>query len=150
MFTMTILVTGGAGYIGSHTCVELLDAGYDVVVVDNLSNSSRESLRRVEEITGKTVAFHPVDICDRVGLSKVFERYNIEAVVHFAGLKAVGESVSQPLFRSYPRRSAFEFMSTRVYPSQSASRQSASIRFNSWICVNPCQSELRWRQKRKI
>jgi UDP-glucose 4-epimerase len=94
---MTILVTGGAGYIGSHTCVELLDAGYDVVVVDNLSNSSRESLRRVEEISGKTVAFHPVDICDRVGLSNVFERYDIEAVVHFAGLKAVGESVSQPL-----------------------------------------------------
>lgn len=94
---MAVLVTGGAGYIGSHTCVELLEAGYEVVVVDNLSNSRRESLRRVEAITGKKVAFHPVDICDRVGLGSVFERYDIEAVVHFAGLKSVGESVAQPL-----------------------------------------------------
>ncbi len=94
---MAILVTGGAGYIGSHTCIELLEAGYDVVVVDNLSNSRKEAIRRVEEISGKTIAFHPVDICDRVGLASVFGRYDIEAVVHFAGLKAVGESVSQPL-----------------------------------------------------
>lgn len=94
---MNVLVTGGAGYIGSHTCVELLNANHDVVVVDNLSNSHSESLRRVEEITGRSVSFHQVDICDRVGLKAVFEQQSIDAVIHFAGLKAVGESVSQPL-----------------------------------------------------
>jgi UDP-glucose 4-epimerase len=93
-----ILVTGGAGYIGSHTCVELLGAGYDVVVVDNLCNSKVESLRRVEEIAGrKLLAFHELDVCDREALTVVFESHKIDAVIHFAGLKAVGESVSQPL-----------------------------------------------------
>ncbi len=94
---MAILVTGGAGYIGSHTCVELLNAGYDVVVVDNLSNSSSESLRRVEKITGKTPRFYQVDILDREGLEDVFSKETIESVIHFAGLKAVGESVAKPL-----------------------------------------------------
>jgi len=94
---MRILVTGGAGYIGSHTCVELLQAGYDVVVVDNLSNSKEEALRRVEEISGKRVEFHKVDLLDEAGLEAVFTRSPVEAVVHFAGLKAVGESVAQPL-----------------------------------------------------
>lgn len=93
----TILVTGGAGYIGSHTCLELLNEGYAVVVVDNLDNSSREALTRVEAITGKTVAFYPVDVCDREALRGVFQRHAIDAVIHFAGLKAVGESVAQPL-----------------------------------------------------
>jgi UDP-glucose 4-epimerase len=94
---MRILVTGGAGYIGSHTCVELLQAGYEVVVVDNLSNSKEEALRRVEEIAGKRVEFHKVDLLDEAGLEAVFTRNPVEAVVHFAGLKAVGESVAQPL-----------------------------------------------------
>ncbi len=93
---MAILVTGGAGYIGSHTCVELLNAGYEVVVVDNLSNSSQESLRRVEEITGKKLTFYEVDILDRSRLERVFGAQQIDSVIHFAGLKAVGESVSKP------------------------------------------------------
>lgn len=94
---MSILVTGGAGYIGSHTCVELLKAGYEVVVVDNLSNSKFESLRRVQAITGKKVDFHQVDLLDRENLGAVFARAGVEAVIHFAGLKAVGESVAQPM-----------------------------------------------------
>ena len=92
-----ILVTGGAGYIGSHTVVELLDAGYEVVVVDNLSNSSKESLKRVEEITGKSVSFYENDIADMDAMDKIFSENDIDAVIHFAGLKAVGESVEKPL-----------------------------------------------------
>lgn len=92
-----ILVTGGAGFIGSHTCVELLESGYDVVVVDNLSNSSEESLKRVETITGKKVKFYQADIADKAVMSKIFEENDIYGVVHFAGLKAVGESVEKPL-----------------------------------------------------
>ena len=94
---MKILVTGGAGYIGSHTCVELLNSGYEVVVVDNLCNSSRESLNRVKTITGKSVSFYKQDILDESGLSRVFDEHDIDAVIHFAGLKAVGESVEKPL-----------------------------------------------------
>lgn len=94
---MKILVTGGAGYIGSHTCVELLDAGHDVVVVDNLCNSKKESLRRVEELSGKSLEFHKVDLLDRAALEKIFDDNDINAVIHFAGLKAVGESVKVPL-----------------------------------------------------
>ena len=94
---MKILVTGGAGYIGSHTCLELLQAGYEVVVVDNLSNSKEESLKRVQELAGKTLEFHKVDLLDKEALKAVFDRASIEAVVHFAGLKAVGESVTIPL-----------------------------------------------------
>ena len=94
---MSILVAGGAGYIGSHTCVELLEAGYDVVVVDNLYNSSEESLKRVEKITGKTVTFYEADILDRDALNKIFDAHEIEAVIHFAGYKAVGESVAKPI-----------------------------------------------------
>ncbi|MCI9162408.1 MAG: UDP-glucose 4-epimerase GalE [Lachnospiraceae bacterium] len=93
----TILVTGGAGYIGSHTCVELLNAGYDVVVVDNLCNSCKESLNRVEEITGKKVTFYEVDLLDKPALDRVFDNEKIDGVIHFAGLKAVGESVYKPL-----------------------------------------------------
>jgi len=92
-----ILVTGGAGYIGSHTVLLLLEAGFNVVVVDNLSNSSQESLKRVSEITGKEVVFYQADICDQASISSVFEQHDIASVIHFAGLKAVGESVEQPL-----------------------------------------------------
>ena len=94
---MSILVAGGAGYIGSHTCVELLEAGYDVVVVDNLYNASPESLKRVEMITGKTVTFYEADILDKEALNKIFDAHQIEAVIHFAGYKAVGESVQKPI-----------------------------------------------------
>jgi UDP-glucose 4-epimerase len=94
---MKILVTGGAGYIGSHTCVELLNAGHDLLVVDNLSNSKEESLRRVKEITGKSMRFYKTDLLDRDSLDQLFIENEVEAVVHFAGLKAVGESVSIPL-----------------------------------------------------
>ncbi len=93
---MKILVTGGAGFIGSHTVVELQQAGYDVVVLDNLSNSSEKSLQRVEAITGMPVPFYQTDILDREGLEAIFSKENIDAVIHFAGLKAVGESVQKP------------------------------------------------------
>ena len=92
---MAILVTGGAGFIGSHTCVELLDAGYEVVVVDNLCNASEESLRRVEKITGKSLTFYQADIRDAKVLNEIFDKENIDCVIHFAGLKAVGESVAK-------------------------------------------------------
>ena len=93
---MSILVTGGAGYIGSHTVVELLNIGKEVVVVDNLSNSSAKSLDRVKEITGKSVKFYKADILDRDALEEIFEKEDIESCIHFAGLKAVGESVAKP------------------------------------------------------
>ena len=94
---MTILVTGGAGYIGSHTCVELIQAGYRVIVVDDLSNSSEESLKRVEQITGKEIPFYKLDLRNEKELSKVFEENCIDSVIHFAGYKAVAESVEKPL-----------------------------------------------------
>jgi len=94
---MHILVTGGAGYIGSHSCLELLAAGYDLVVVDNLCNSKREALRRVERLTGKTVHFHQIDLRSEAELDQIFRQYDFEAVIHFAGLKAVGESVKIPV-----------------------------------------------------
>lgn len=94
---MAILVTGGAGYIGSHTCVELLNEGYEVVVADNLCNSSMVSIERVEKITGKKITFYEVDLRDKEGLNAVFDKEEIDSVIHFAGLKAVGESVSKPL-----------------------------------------------------
>lgn len=94
---MNILVTGGAGYIGSHTCVELLKQGYGVVVIDNLVNSSEKSLERVRQITGKPVTFYKADARDRKVLDEIFENHDINCVIHFAGLKAVGESVAMPL-----------------------------------------------------
>lgn len=94
---MNILVTGGAGYIGSHTCVELLTAGYEVVVVDNLSNAKVESLKRVQDLAGKELIFFEMDLRDRASLNTIFDRHRIDAVIHFAGLKAVGESVTIPL-----------------------------------------------------
>ena len=94
---MKILVTGGAGYIGSHTCIELIESGYEVVVVDNLCNSSLESLKRVEKLTDSDIPFHKVDVRDKQALTHVFEQYSIDGVIHFAGLKAVGESVQKPI-----------------------------------------------------
>jgi UDP-glucose 4-epimerase len=94
---MSVLLTGGAGYIGSHTALALLEAGYDVIVYDNLSNASRESLRRVEKLTGKQIEFVEGDVRDRSKLAEVFDGYAIDSVIHFAGLKAVGESGAMPL-----------------------------------------------------
>ena len=94
---MAILVTGGAGYIGSHTCIELLNAGYEVVVLDNLYNSSEKALERVEQITGKKVTFYKADILDKEAMNEIFDKEDIDSVIHFAGLKAVGESVAKPL-----------------------------------------------------
>ena len=94
---MSILVTGGAGYIGSHTCIEMQNSGYDIIVVDNLDNSSSESLRRVEKITGKPIKFYEEDVRNKEALRKIFKENEIEAVIHFAGLKAVGESVREPI-----------------------------------------------------
>ena len=93
---MNVLVTGGAGYIGSHTCVELLESGYEVVVIDNLCNSNPKSLERVEMLTGKKVTFYEGDVRDEALLKKIFAEHSIECVIHFAGLKAVGESVAIP------------------------------------------------------
>ena len=94
---MKVLVTGGAGYIGSHTCVELIEAGHEPVVIDNLCNSSAESLNRVKTITGKEVAFYQGDVRDAALLNRIFSEHTIDCVIHFAGLKAVGESVAMPL-----------------------------------------------------
>ena len=94
---MSILVSGGAGYIGSHTCVELLNSGYDVVVADNLSNSCEQSIRRVEQITGRHAAVCETDVADKAALRRVFQTHPIDAVIHFAGYKAVGESVAKPV-----------------------------------------------------
>ncbi|MDB5184017.1 MAG: UDP-galactose-4-epimerase [Candidatus Saccharibacteria bacterium] len=94
---MNVLVTGGAGYIGSHTIIELITAGHSVIAVDNLSNSSRESLHRVEKITKRTIPFYQIDIRDKPLLTKLFDENDIDAVIHFAGLKAVGESIQKPL-----------------------------------------------------
>ena len=93
----TILVTGGAGFIGSHTCVELLDAGYGVVVIDNLVNSNAQSLKRVEQITGKTLAFYEADVRDETALARIFDDHAITGAIHFAALKSVGESVAKPI-----------------------------------------------------
>ena len=94
---MKILVTGGAGYIGSHTCVNLLENNYEVVIVDNLYNSNEKVVDRITQITGKKPAFYNVDLLDKEALDSVFEKEKIDAVIHFAGLKAVGESVEKPI-----------------------------------------------------
>ena len=94
---MSILVTGGAGYIGSHTCIELLTQGYEVVIVDNLYNSCEEAVRRIEELSGNKVSFYKADLLDKEAVEEIFEKESIDSVIHFAGLKAVGESVQKPL-----------------------------------------------------
>ena len=94
---MNVLLAGGAGYIGSHTCVELIEAGHSVVIADNFANSCPEAVRRVEEITGTSIPLYEADVCDREAVEKIFSENKIDAVIHFAGLKAVGESVEKPL-----------------------------------------------------
>jgi UDP-glucose 4-epimerase len=94
---MKILITGGNGYIGSHACIELIKAGYEIVVVDNLCNSSLESLKRVESLVGCSIPFYRVDVRDKIGLTSVFEKHSIDGVIHFAGLKALGESIEKPM-----------------------------------------------------
>lgn len=94
---MKILVTGGAGYIGSHTCIELLESGHDIVVVDNFSNSKPEVIDKIKEISGKDFSFYEVDVCDKESLEEIFKEEKIDAAIHFAGYKAVGESVAKPL-----------------------------------------------------
>ncbi|MBR6007263.1 MAG: SDR family NAD(P)-dependent oxidoreductase, partial [Clostridia bacterium] len=94
---MAVLLTGGAGYIGSHTAVELMNAGYDVVIADDLSNSSEKVLERIEKLGGRKLRFYKIDVCGRKELDRVFDENDIEAVIHFAGKKAVGESVAMPL-----------------------------------------------------
>jgi len=133
---MHILVTGGAGYIGSHTCLELLQAGYQVIVVDNLLNSKKESLRRVEVLTGKTIKFYETDLLDRRGLNLIFQENTIDAVIHFAGLKAVGESVANPLM--YYRNN---IVSTLVLSEIMAAHQVKNIVFSSSATVygNPAK-----------
>lgn len=98
---MTILVTGGAGYIGSHTCVALLEAGYQVIVADNLSNSKVETIAKIKEITGQEVIFYKIDVTDEEALKEIFDHHQIDGVIHFAGFKAVGESVEKPLAYYY-------------------------------------------------
>ena len=104
----TVLSSGGAGYIGSHTAVELINAGYDVVIIDNLSNSEKDAVEGVKKITGKDVAFEIVDTCDKEALRKVFEKYPFDTVIHFAAYKAVGESMAQPLM--YYQNNLVSFM----------------------------------------
>lgn len=104
----TVLISGGAGYIGSHTAVELINAGYDVVIIDNLTNSERDSIAGVEKITGKTVPFEVVDTCDRDQLKTVFDTYAFDTVIHFAAYKAVGESMAEPL--KYYQNNLVSFM----------------------------------------
>lgn len=104
----TVLISGGAGYIGSHTAVELVNAGYDVVIIDNLTNSERESIAGVEKIVGKKVAFEVVDTCDRAQLKTVFDTYSFDTVIHFAAYKAVGESMAEPL--KYYQNNLVSFM----------------------------------------
>ncbi len=125
-----ILVTGGAGYIGSHTIIELQQAGYEIVVVDNFVNSSPESLERVRQITGKSLAVHEVDLLDRSALAAVFQSYPITGVIHFAGLKAVGESVAEPL-RYYHNN----LTGTLVLLECMAAQQVKQIVFSSSACV---------------
>ena len=99
VFIMAILITGGCGYIGSHTCIEMLGAGYDIVVLDNYYNAKPEALRRVKELAGRDFPFYECDIRDAEGLRKIFAAHKIDAVIHFAGLKAVVESLQKPLTR---------------------------------------------------
>jgi UDP-glucose 4-epimerase len=98
---MNILVTGGAGYIGSHTCVALLEAGHTVIVADNLCNSKAETIDKIKQITGKEVTFYKIDVTDEAAVDSIFSNHQIDGIIHFAGLKAVGESVEKPLAYYY-------------------------------------------------
>jgi UDP-glucose 4-epimerase len=96
-YVKNVLVTGGAGYIGSHTTLVLLDSGFEPIIVDSFSNSSPEVIKRLEKIAGREIKFHKVDLCDKEALAGVFDKYNFDAVIHFAGYKAVGESMAKPI-----------------------------------------------------
>ena len=133
---MQILVTGGAGYIGSHTCVELLQSGYDVVVVDNLCNSNPRSLERVEAITGKRLKFYEGDVRDEALLTKIFEENSIGCVIHFAGLKAVGESVAQP-WRYYDNNLNATLVLTKVMEKMGVKRIIFSSSATVYAADNP-------------
>lgn len=104
----TVLISGGAGYIGSHTAVELINAGYNVVIIDNLSNSEKEAVDGVRKITGKDVVFEIVDTCDKTALRQIFKSYDFDSVIHFAAYKAVGESMAEPLM--YYQNNLVSFM----------------------------------------
>ena len=135
---MNVLVTGGAGYIGSHTCVELIEAGYMPIVIDNLSNSNPESLHRVAEITGKTVEFIEGDVRDEALLEKIFTEHEISCAIHFAGLKAVGESVAKPMdyYRMRSPRAARAIWLPAMQTRRKVSRCSAGRRKKiSLICA---------------
>ena len=139
---MAILVTGGAGYIGSHTVVELQNAGYDVVVLDNLSNASEKSLERVSKITGKPVKFYKADILDRDALNEVFDKEDIDSCIHFAGLKAVGESVAKP-WEYYERTLSSPHLQLYTETRQSSRSQKSARKDSAQIHMdgqNPCLS----------
>ena len=138
---MKILVTGGAGYIGSHTCVELLQSGYEVVVIDNLCNSNAESLKRVEAITGKNVTFYEGDVRDEALLKKIFSEHQIACVIHFAGLKAVGESVAKP-WMYYDNN----LNSTLVLSKVMAEAEMKNIIFSSSATVYTADNEMPLRE----
>ena len=138
---MRVLVTGGAGYIGSHTCVELLNGGYDVVVIDNLCNANSKSLDRVEELTGKKVTFYEGDVRDEALLRKIFKENEIDSVIHFAGLKAVGESVAQP-WRYYDNNLNSTLVLTKVMEEAGCKK----IIFSSSATVYTADNEMPLRE----
>ena len=138
---MRVLVTGGAGYIGSHTCVELLNGGYDVVVIDNLCNANPKSLERVEELTGKKVTFYEGDVRDEALLRKIFKENEIDSVIHFAGLKAVGESVAQP-WRYYDNNLNSTMVLTKVMKEAGCKK----IIFSSSATVYTADNEMPLRE----
>ena len=141
---MNVLVTGGAGYIGSHTCVELLESGYDVIVIDNLCNSNPKSLERVEQLTGKKVTFYEGDVRDEALLRKIFAAHEISSVIHFAGLKAVGESVAQP-WRYYDNNLNSTLVLTKVMEEAGVK----SIIFSSSATVYSGDNEMPLRETSK-
>ena len=141
---MKILVTGGAGYIGSHTCVELLESGYEVVIIDNLCNSNPVSLKRVQELTGKEVTFYEGDVRDEALLRQIFAQHEISAVIHFAGLKAVGESVAQP-WRYYDNNLNSTLVLTKVMEDVGCKR----IIFSSSATVYSGDNEMPLRETSK-
>ena len=142
---MNILVTGGAGYIGSHTCVELLESGYNVVIIDNLCNSNPKSLDRVKELTGKSVKFYEGDVRDEALLRKIFAENEIGAVIHFAGLKAVGESVAQP-WRYYDNNLNSTLVLTKVMEEVGVKK----IIFSSSATVYSGDNEMPLREDSRI
>ncbi|KHF27266.1 UDP-glucose 4-epimerase [Anoxybacillus sp. BCO1] len=135
---MAILITGGAGYIGSHTCVELLNAGYEVIVLDSLSNSKAESLKRVKEITGKELKFYKTDLLNRRELEMVFIENHIDTVIHIAGLKAVSESIKVPL-RYYHNNIIGTLILCEVMQNMALRKLYLVLRLRSMVYPSVCQ-----------